>query len=86
VNDDLAARLRDAHKRDIVDFDLYLDAASAIEALHIDANRYRHLRECNSGSLVIVHILGVGDDDQVVLTETDADAALDAAIKSGSEG
>lgn len=45
-----------------------------------DAERYRHLRECNSGSLVIVQIIGTGDDDQVVLTEGDADTAIDAAL------
>ena len=46
-----------------------------------DAKRYRHARDCNSGSIVIVQILGMGDDDQVVLTEDDADAAIDAAIE-----
>jgi hypothetical protein len=45
-----------------------------------DATRYRHLRDCNSGSLVIVHIAGMGDDEQIVLTEADADAAIDAAL------
>jgi hypothetical protein len=46
-----------------------------------DAKRYRQLRECNSGSLVIVQITGMGEDDQVVLTEGDADAAIDAEIE-----
>lgn len=50
-----------------------------------DAERYRHLRECNSGSLVIVQIIGTGDDDQIVLTEEDADAAIDAAMESDHE-
>lgn len=45
-----------------------------------DGERYRHLRACNSGSLVIVKITGTGDDDQVVLTEADADAELDAEM------
>ena len=58
----------------------YRDAAVAK-----DAERYRHLRECNSGSLVIVQIIGTGDDDQVVLTESDADAAIDAAIAASAD-
>ncbi|MFM0022146.1 hypothetical protein [Paraburkholderia azotifigens] len=49
------------------------------------AERYRHLRDCNSGSLVIVQIIGTGDDDQVVLTEEDADFAIDAAIAASAE-
>jgi hypothetical protein len=68
-----------------------LNAASALESLslesqrlRVDAERYRHLRECNGGSLIIVHITGMGDDDQTVLTEGDADAAIDAA-RSQSE-
>jgi hypothetical protein len=49
------------------------------------AARYRHLRECNSGSLVIVRITGMGADDQVVLTETDADTTIDAAIAAQAD-
>ncbi|GJH04994.1 hypothetical protein [Paraburkholderia terrae] len=49
------------------------------------AERYRHLRDCNSGSLMIVQIIGTGDDDQVVLTEEDADFAIDAAIAASAE-
>lgn len=45
-----------------------------------DAKRYRWLRECNSGSLVVVEITGTGDEDWHVLTEADADAAIDAAL------
>jgi hypothetical protein len=52
-----------------------------------DAERYRHLRQCNSGSLVIVQIIGTGDDEQIVLTEEDADAAIDVALsqKAGEQ-
>lgn len=49
-----------------------------------DAARYRHLRDCNSGSLVVVvQITGTGEDDWHVLTEDDADAAIDSARKQG---
>lgn len=47
-----------------------------------DAKRYRELRDCNSGSLVIVEITGIGEDDWHVLTEDDADKAIDAAISA----
>jgi hypothetical protein len=80
--DELIAKLRDHHKRDIVDFDLMLESATALEFLRADALRYRHLRECNSGSLVIVQIIGMGDEDQIVLTELDADSAIDAALSA----
>jgi hypothetical protein len=52
-----------------------------------DAERYRHLRQCNSGSLVIVQIIGTGEDDQIVLTEEHADEAIDAALsqKAGEQ-
>lgn len=85
--DELIAKLRDHHKRDIVDFDLMLESATALEFLRADALRYRHLRECNSGSLVIVQIIGTGDDEQIVLTEEDADAAIDVALsqKAGEQ-
>jgi hypothetical protein len=51
-----------------------------------DAERYRHLRECNGGSLIIVQITGMGEDDQVVLTECDADTAIDAALAKQAKG
>jgi hypothetical protein len=51
-----------------------------------DAARYRHLRECNSGSLVIVQIIGTGEDDQIVLTEEHADEAIDAALSQQNAG
>lgn len=54
--------------------------ARPAEEVQRDAERYQYLRECNSGSLVIVHIMGMGDEDQVVLTEADADSAIDAAL------
>ena len=54
--------------------------SAEFQAFQKDAERYRHLRECNSGSLVVLHITGAGEDDQVVLTEEDADSAIDAAI------
>jgi hypothetical protein len=57
---------------------LYASAQS--EGLRKDAERYRHLRQCNSGSLVIVQIIGTGEDDQIVLTEEHADEAIDAAL------
>lgn len=57
------------------------DAALArVAELEKDAARYRWLRDCNSGSLVVVQITGTGEDDWYVLTEDDADAAIDAAI------
>jgi len=42
-----------------------------------DGVRYRHLRACNSGSLVIVKLTGTGEDDMTVLTMEDADAEVD---------
>ncbi|MFP3428783.1 hypothetical protein SB781_03435 [Paraburkholderia sp. SIMBA_061] len=51
-----------------------------------DAERYRHLRQCNSGSLVIVQIIGTGEDDQIVLTEEHADEAIDAALSQQKAG
>jgi hypothetical protein len=56
------------------------DASAQSEGLRKDAERYRHLRQCNSGSLVIVQIVGTGEDDQIVLTEEHADEAIDAAL------
>ena len=50
-----------------------------------DAARYRELRDCNSGSLVIMQITGMGEDDWHVLTEDDADAAIDAAMAAKSQ-
>ena len=52
----------------------------AAQGMEQDAKRYRWLRECNSGSLVVVEITGTGDEDWHVLTEADADAAIDAAL------
>ena len=46
-----------------------------------DTARYHHLRDYNSGSLIIVQITGIGEYDQIVLTEEDADSAIDAAMK-----
>jgi hypothetical protein len=57
-----------------------LYTAAQSEGLRKDAERYRHLRQCNSGSLVIVQIIGTGEDDQIVLTEEHADEAIDAAL------
>lgn len=50
-----------------------------------EAERYRHLRACNSSSLMIVQLTGPGEDDQFVLTESDADAAIDAARAAKGE-
>jgi len=47
-----------------------------------DAARYRRLRECNSGSLVVAQITGTGEEDWRVLTERDADEAIDAEINA----
>ena len=49
-----------------------------------DAARYRHLRDCNSGSLAVMQITGTDEDDWFILTEDDADAAIDAARKQGA--
>jgi hypothetical protein len=59
---------------------------AALEDDAHDAARYRHLRECNGGSLIIVQITGMGEDDQVVLTECDADTAIDAALAKQAKG
>ena len=48
-----------------------------------DAARYRHLHDCNSGSLAVMQITGTGEDDWHILTEDAADAAIDAARKQG---
>jgi hypothetical protein len=53
-----------------------------MESLRKDAERYCYLRDCNSGSIVIIQITGMGDDDQIVLTEADADFAIDAALSA----
>lgn len=60
-------------------------AANAIlteeaDALRKDAERYRWLKECKGNSVVIVEIMGMGDDDQQVLTDGCADAAIDAEM------
>ena len=57
--------------------------AQAADSVLEDAARYRHLRDCNSGSLVVMQITGMGEHDWHVLTEDDADAAIDAARKQG---
>lgn len=51
-----------------------------------DAERYRYLRACNSGSLMITHLIGIGDCDEIVLTGNDADEAIDAAIAAEKGG
>ncbi|EPD40886.1 MULTISPECIES: hypothetical protein [Delftia] len=56
-------------------------AAPAVDAETVKkAARYDHLRDCNSGSLVVVQITGTGEDDWHVLTEGDADEAIDTAL------
>ncbi|MBP0589315.1 hypothetical protein J8I87_06195 [Paraburkholderia sp. LEh10] len=77
---ELVDAIGEQFKRELADAAPVADSAMAK-----DAERYHHLRECNSGSLVIVQIMGTGDDDQVVLTESDADAAIDAAIAASEE-
>ena len=52
-----------------------------VQRMAKDAERYRWLKECNSGSIVIVHL--VAPDEEVVLTEIDADISIDAAIAQG---
>lgn len=54
-----------------------------VQALRKDAERYRHLRECNSGSLCITE-LTLDDGDQV-LVEAEADQAIDAAMGKGEQ-
>lgn len=49
------------------------------EALSKDAERYRHLRECNSSSLCVMQF------DHHVLLESDADEAIDAAMVRGEQ-
>lgn len=65
----------------------YVDADRAARApadsVLDDAARYRHLRDCNSGSLAVMQITGTDEDDWFILTEDDADAAIDAARKQG---
>lgn len=53
------------------------------EALRKDAERYRHLRECNSGSLCITKL--TIDDGDHVLVEVEADQAIDAASGKGEQ-
>lgn len=53
------------------------------EALRKDAERYRHLRECNSGSLCITKL--TIDDGDHVLVEVEADQAIDAATGKGEQ-
>lgn len=55
--------------------------AQAADSVLEDAARYRHLRDCNSGSLAVMQITGTGEDDWYILTEDAADAAVDAARK-----
>ena len=57
-------------------------AAPAAQGDALDAARYRRLRECNSGSLVVAQITGTGEEDWHVLTERDADEAIDAEINA----
>lgn len=57
-------------------------AAPAAQGDALDAARYRRLRECNSGSLVVAQITGTGEEDWQVLTERDADEAIDAEINA----
>lgn len=61
-----------------------LDAEN--KALRADAGRYHHLRDCNSGSLVVMQITGTGEDDWHVLTEGDADEAIDTAMAAAKTG
>jgi len=53
-----------------------------VQRLREDAERYQHLRACNSSSLMIIKMASRGDDcpDQV-LVEFDADEAIDAAME-----
>ena len=46
-----------------------------------DAARYRHLKECNSSSLMVIQVTGTFEDDYIVLTGGHADEAIDAAMK-----
>lgn len=61
-----------------------LDAEN--KALRADAERYHHLRDCNSGSLVVMQITGTDEDDWHVLTEGDADEAIDTAMAAAKTG
>ena len=58
--------------------------AAQADSVLDDAARYRHLRDCNSGSLAVMQITGTDEDDWSILTEDDADAAIDAARKQGA--
>ena len=57
--------------------------AAPADSVLKDAERYRHLRDCNSGSLAVMQITGTGEDDWCILTEDGADAAIDAASNQG---
>lgn len=57
----------------------HIDAQAAeIERLRADADRYRHIRACNDGAIVIMP--GEWPDDDVLLTGDTADAAIDAEM------
>jgi 5,10-methylenetetrahydrofolate reductase len=49
------------------------------EGLRKDAERYRHLRACNGGSLVITQ-LSFDKDEERELVEEEADQVIDAAM------
>lgn len=73
--------------------DMVLEAAAYLrrldaenKALRADAERYHHLRDCNSGSLVVMQITGTDEDDWHVLTEGDADEAIDTAMAAAKTG
>ncbi|MFT4267857.1 MAG: hypothetical protein QM586_11665 [Xenophilus sp.] len=79
---DLLVRETRRLHRELIDAQATTEDSSAAQADadKRDATRYRHLRACNSGSLVIVKIIGTEDDDQIVLTEVDADTEIDTEI------
>lgn len=89
----LAAKLRGEAENSIVKYSTAHLAAKELErldaenkALRADAERYHHLRDCNSGSIVVMQITGTGEDDWHVLTEGDADEAIDAAMAAAKTG
>ncbi|WP_244792733.1 MULTISPECIES: hypothetical protein [Caballeronia] len=84
-DNDLGAKALDYLVRKGLAGSILRDDKSA-EQDRIDAERYRHLRDCNGGSLIVVQLTGIGEDDQIVLTEKDADAAIDAAIAKEKQG
>lgn len=54
------------------------------EALRKDAERYRYLKACNGGSLVITQ-LSFDEDQERVLVEEEADQVIDAAMGKGEQ-